>query len=369
VIPTPGIAFLASELGAAGVVISASHNPAAYNGIKLFGSSGYKLPDPMEDEIEALLGSAPAAGEPGRVNELPDAAERYLHHLTDHDDRLDGLRVVLDCANGAACELGPEAYRRLGADVQVIHDEPDGENINEGCGVMHADVVTAETARRGVDAGIAHDGDADRALFSDEAGRLVDGDQVIAACALDLKARGELERNVVVTTVMANLGFHRAMEAAGIEVRSTAVGDRYVLEEMLRSGAVLGGEQSGHIIFSDRATTGDGLLTAIRFLSLAARNGRRVSELAASMRRFPQVLRNVPVSGTAGLEGADPVWVAVRAAERALGASGRVLVRASGTEPLVRVMIEAETEELAEEHAETICRRVEETLGPSRTAG
>lgn len=364
VVPTPTVAFLANEMDAAGVVISASHNPAEYNGIKLFASSGYKLPDSLEDEIEVLvMRGDDASKENGTVEPLPDARERYLHHLTDPGDRLDGLKLVVDCANGAASDLAAEAYRRLGADVRVINDDPNGKNINDGCGALHPEVVAAEVVRTVADAGVAHDGDADRALFSDADGAVVDGDQVLTACARDLKDAGLLTANTVVSTVMANIGFRRAMADADIRVQTAKVGDRYVLEEMLKTGAVLGGEQSGHIIFADRATTGDGILTAIRFLSASVRTGVPVSGLAGLMRRYPQVLLNVEVADRDALEEAVEVWEAVGAAERELGDSGRVLVRASGTEPLVRVMVEAETEEIAAGHAAAIAQQVSTSLG------
>jgi len=364
VVPTPTVALLANEMDAAGVVISASHNPAEYNGIKLFSSSGYKLPDSLEDEIEALIdhGRWTPKGS-GTVESMPDARERYLHHLTDAGDRLDGLKIVVDCANGAASELAAEAYRRLGAKVRVINDAPDGRNINDGCGALHPEVVAAEVVRTIADVGVAHDGDADRALFSDADGAVVDGDQVLAACARDLKDAGLLTANTVVSTVMANLGFRRAMADADIRVHTSKVGDRYVLEEMFKTGAVLGGEQSGHLIFADRATTGDGILTAIRFLSASVRTGVPVSGLAALMRRYPQVLLNIEVVDRDALDEAAPIWEAVGAAEQELGDSGRVLVRASGTEPLVRVMVEAETQETASRHAEAIAEQVKLVLG------
>ncbi|MDP9343991.1 MAG: phosphoglucosamine mutase [Actinomycetota bacterium] len=364
---TPAVAFLTVDLGAAaGAVLSASHNPPEYNGIKFFGQRGYKLPDELEDEIEvALAEGLPRQGvSAGDVRELPEAAERYLAHLvTAAGGRLDGMRVVVDCANGAAFAVAPEALRRLGAEVHPLFDRPDGHNINVGCGAMHPEVVAEAVARLGADAGVAHDGDADRALFADAHGSIVDGDQVLAACAFALRDAGRLAGNAVVTTVMANLGFHRSMEDAGIEVLSTKVGDRYVLEEMLRSGAAVGGEQSGHVIFRDHATTGDGVLTAIKFLSLAAARGASLQEVAACMRRYPQVLENVEVADRDGLEDATDVWTAVKEAERDLGDRGRVLVRASGTEPLVRVMVEAESEEEAAAHARAIADRVRLALG------
>jgi len=364
--PTPAIAFLTTALEASsGVVISASHNPPEDNGIKFFSRDGMKLSDELEDEIEALLAepSAPAT-EPGRLSENGVGRERYLEHLVaSSDGSLDGMSVVVDCANGAASELAPRLLRRLGAVVYAIFDRPDGDNINVGCGALHPEVVAAEVVRLGADAGVAHDGDADRALFVDARGNVVDGDQVLAACAIAMHERGALVGGLVVTTVMANLGFHRAMREAGVDVVATQVGDRYVLEEMLRSGAVLGGEQSGHVIFREQATTGDGLLTAVRFLSLAARRGESVEELASCMRRFPQVLLNVPVTDPGWLEGAEAVWEAVRRAEEGLGDAGRVLVRASGTEPLVRVMVEAETLEDATRHADELSGVVRSSLG------
>jgi phosphoglucosamine mutase len=364
---TPAVAFLTVDVGAAaGAVLSASHNPPEHNGIKLFGGQGFKLPDDLEDEIERALATGPPVGSraPGSVRELPDADERYLAHLVSAAEaRLDGMRVVVDCANGAASVVAPEALRRLGAEVHPLFDRPDGDNINVGCGAMHPEVVAEAVARLGADAGIAHDGDADRALFADAGGTIVDGDQVLAACALAMRDSGRLAENAVVTTVMANLGFHRAMNDAGVEVLTTKVGDRYVLEEMLRSGAMVGGEQSGHVIFRHHATTGDGLLTAIRFLTLAAARGVSVRDLASCMRRFPQVLENVVVADRDALEDATDVWTAVKEAERDLEDRGRVLVRASGTEPLVRVMVEAESQEEAAAHARAIADRVRAALG------
>jgi phosphoglucosamine mutase len=273
------------------------------------------------------------------------------------------MRIVVDCANGAAYRAAPEVLRRLGADVRPMFDRPDGRNINEGCGALHPEVVAAAVTESGADAGVAHDGDADRALFADAEGRVIDGDQVLAACALALKEDGLLERNIVVATVMANTGFLQAMRDAGIDVIESRVGDRYVLEEMLRTGAMLGGEQSGHVIFRHHATTGDGLLTAVTFLSLAAKREIPVAELASVMQKFPQVLRNVPVNHKERLESADEVWEAVRGVERTLDGSGRVLVRASGTEPLVRVMVEAESEADAAAHADALAAAVEAALG------
>ncbi|HEX5937002.1 MAG TPA: phosphoglucosamine mutase [Actinomycetota bacterium] len=365
--PTPAIAFLTIDAGAdAGVVISASHNPPEYNGIKFFGSNGMKLPDAVEDEIEAALEDpwSAASGGGGSIGPLEGGRERYLAHLERAAGaRLDGMTIVVDCANGAASGSAPALYRRLGATVHAIHAEPDGRNINVACGALHPEVAGAAVVELGADAGVSHDGDADRALFVDHLGTTIDGDQVLAACAVAMKADGALANDGVVTTLMANLGFHRAMMEAGITVFATKVGDRYVLEEMLEEGVMLGGEQSGHLIFREYATTGDGLLTAVRFLSLAARQGRTVAELASVMRRYPQVMANVRVRSLAELDGSAAVWDAVRAAEHDLAEHGRVLVRASGTEPLVRVMVEAETEDGARRHAENIAGEVRKHLG------
>jgi phosphoglucosamine mutase len=366
VVPTPAVAFLTPDLGAtAGVVISASHNPPQDNGIKFFGADGMKLPDELEDEMEAVLSAKPSpAAERGRARVMSDSGERYLTHLIGADGAgLGGLTVVVDCANGAASTIAPEALRRLGATVHAIHAEPDGTNINVECGALHPEVVAAEVTRLDADAGVAHDGDADRALFADAHGNVIDGDQVIAACALAMHRDGRLTGDRVVTTVMANLGFHRAMREAGIEVVTTKVGDRYVLEEMIKTGAVLGGEQSGHVIFRDHATTGDGILTAITFLSLATQQGCSVEELASAMRRYPQVVVNVPVRDRAALDASPGIGERVRSAEESLGSAGRVLVRPSGTEPVVRVMVEAERADEAGRWAEEIADAVRAELG------
>ncbi|HEX2089940.1 MAG TPA: phosphoglucosamine mutase [Actinomycetota bacterium] len=366
---TPGVAFLTRALGAdAGAVISASHNPADYNGIKFFGSSGYKLPDEVERQIEGAVdtdaGPRPTGRGIGRIDSVPDANERYLRFLEESAaDALSGMRIVVDCAHGAASEAAPEVLRRLGADVIPINDRPDGWNINERAGATVPEMVAAAVTEIAADAGVAHDGDADRAIFADGNGNVVDGDHVLAACALDMKERGELAENLVVTTVMANLGFRKAIEAAGIRMLETKVGDRYVLEEMLKTGAVLGGEQSGHIIFLEHATTGDGLLTALQFLGRAHRKGMSIADFASCMTRFPQVLANVHVGELNGLAEARSVWEAVAAAEHALGDRGRVLVRPSGTEPVVRVMVEAATEEEARTHADSIAEAVVQALG------
>src|SRR5215471_6534295 len=360
VIPTPGVAHLTAELGAdLGVMLSASHNPAADNGIKLFARGGLKLPDAAEDEIEARMAD-PArlrtgrpAGGFGRVRDARGERERYLAHLLASQRRgaertaghgaapLGGMRVVVDCAHGAAWELAPALLRRAGADVIAIGAEPDGENINAGCGSTHLETLSAAVVKHGADAGIAHDGDADRCLAVDAAGQVIDGDQILAVLALGLKAQNRLAGNTVVATVMSNLGFRLAMAEAGITVVETAVGDRYVLEAMRAGSYVLGGEQSGHIIMLDHATTGDGLLTALHLLAAAAPEGVTLAGLAQVMTRYPQVLVNVTGVDKARAAKSPELATAVAAAKAELGTSGRVLVRPSGTEPTVRVMVEA----------------------------
>jgi phosphoglucosamine mutase len=368
--PTPAIAFMTVDFGASsGVVISASHNPAPDNGIKFFSREGMKLPDALEDEIEEVLaagagdGGSTAAGQ-GRIRPARDARERYLRHVeAAAETRLDGMRVVVDCANGAASEVAPELFRRLGAEVHAIHASPDGLNINDGCGALHPEVAAAEVVRLGFDAGVSHDGDADRALFADADGHVIDGDQVLAASAVAMHEAGTLADDTVVGTVMSNLGFFHAMAEHGIDVVTAKVGDRYVLEEIERRGLSLGGEQSGHVIFRRDATTGDGLLTAVRFLSMAAAAGVGIGRLAAVMRRYPQVMINVPVPSRDALVDAQIVEEAIGKAEAELGQSGRVLVRQSGTEPVIRVMVEAQTPEDARANAERIADAVRASLG------
>ena len=371
VVPTPAVAFLTRHYGAAaGAVISASHNAMPDNGIKFFGPEGFKLPDAVEDRIEAALGAAdqgaprPVGGEVGGLRRTAnDAVEAYLAHLLDGIPDLGGLAVVVDCANGAAAEIAPEAYRRAGAKVTAVAADPDGQNINDGVGSTHPEHVQAALAAAGAEVGLAHDGDADRLLAVDERGQLVDGDVILAVTALDAREHGGLPTGTVVTTVMTNLGFRQAMAEHGIQVEQTAVGDRYVLEAMLAGGHTVGGEQSGHLIFLDRATTGDGLLTGLRLLAVVARTGRPLSELATVMRRLPQVLVNVRVVNRHALETASAVWRAVSDEEARLGERGRVLVRPSGTEALVRVMVEAETEHEAKAVADRLAAVVATELG------
>jgi phosphoglucosamine mutase len=371
VVPTPAVAFLTRHYGAAaGAVISASHNAMPDNGIKFFGPEGFKLPDAVEDRIEAALGAAdqgaprPVGAEVGGLRRTAnDAVEAYLAHLLEGIPDLGGLEVVVDCANGAAAAIAPEAYRRAGATVTAVADAPDGHNINAGVGSTHPEHVQAAVAKAGAAVGLTHDGDADRLLAVDEHGQLVDGDVILAITALDERDRGGLPTGTVVTTVMTNLGFRKAMADHGIQVEQTSVGDRYVLEAMLAGGHTLGGEQSGHLIFLDRATTGDGLLTGLRLLAVAARTARPLSELATVMRRLPQVLVNVRVADRRSLDGATTVWRAVQDEQDRLGDRGRVLVRPSGTEPLVRVMVEAETEQAARATADRLAAVVTTELG------
>ncbi len=358
VMPTPAVAYLTSELGAElGVVLSASHNPARDNGIKLFARGGFKLADAAEDEIadrltadEGPRKSVPPAAGFGRVTDAAAESERYTNHLlaslpdgsaTHGRAPLAGLTVVVDCAHGAASYVSPRALHRAGAEVIAIGAEPDGLNINAGCGSTHLETLSAAVLKHGADAGIAHDGDADRCLAVDADGVVVDGDQILAVLALALSDQDRLPGNTVVATVMSNLGFRVAMRAAGITVVETGVGDRYVLEAMRAGHYTLGGEQSGHIIMLDHATTGDGLLTALHLLATTARQGVPLAELAAVMTKYPQVLINVPGVDKARVAASLELAAAVASAEQELGTTGRVLVRASGTEPAVRVMVEA----------------------------
>jgi phosphoglucosamine mutase len=355
VLPTPGLAFLTGETGAdLGVMISASHNPMPDNGIKLFSRGGHKLPDAVEAAIERSVtgrrsGPRPTGPDVGRVRDLPSAREDYLRHVLSTIDRsLDGLHLVVDCAHGAAARCAPEAYRRAGARVDTIGCEPDGWNINDGVGSTHLEPLTATVRARGADLGIAHDGDADRCLAVTADGEIVDGDAILAICALALHERGALKNDTVVATVMSNLGFHHTMRSAGIAVRTTAVGDRYVLEALREGDLSLGGEQSGHLVFLDHATTGDGLVTGLALLARMAATGASLSELAGVVQRLPQTLLNVPVRDRIAVSESDEVAAAVNAVEEELGDTGRVLLRPSGTEQLVRVMVEAPSQEQAD---------------------
>ncbi len=371
VITTPAVAFLAREHGfAAGIVISASHNPWQDNGIKLFGPDGYKLPDATELAIEAeifrqleTVGEAAAQAVAPEVNEA-DRAE-YVRFLLAAVPglSLDGRRVVVDCANGAASSVAPQLFADLGGEVVITHASPDGRNINEGCGALHADVVAAEVVRQKASMGITFDGDADRALFADEHGRVVNGDAVLLLAARDLQARGLLNNNTVVATTMSNMGLEAALKRSSIRMLRAPVGDKYVLEQMISTGAALGGEQSGHIIFAGRSTTGDGLLTALLVLDVVHRSGKTLAELVADLKVFPQVIVNVKVRERRPLESIPTVAAAILAAEQELAESGRVVIRYSGTEALARVMIEAESETAMRHHADAIAAAIRAELG------
>jgi len=366
VIPTPATAFLIADRDADfGVMVSASHNPAPDNGIKIFARGGTKLPDIVEQRIErALEGERlqPTGAGVGRIRRFADAEDRYvLHLLGSLPHRLDGIHVVLDCAHGAAAGVSPETFKDAGATVTVIGADPDGLNINDGVGSTHLDVLAETVVRLGADVGIAHDGDADRCLAVDAEGNVVDGDQIMAILAVAMKERGTLVDDTLVATVMSNLGLHRAMEAHGIRVLQTGVGDRYVLEAMNEGGYSLGGEQSGHVIMSDFATTGDGLLTGLHVVAEMARQGKALAELASLMTVYPQVLVNVRGVDRDGVAD-EVVQREVAASTAELGDSGRVLLRASGTEPLVRVMVEAASEDVARAHADRLAGVVRERL-------
>ncbi|SFO19997.1 phosphoglucosamine mutase [Geodermatophilus obscurus] len=356
VLPTPAVAFLTAETGAdLGVMISASHNPMPDNGIKLFSRGGHKLPDAVEAAIESTVltgdgtGHRPAGADIGRVRDLPGGTADYVSHLLSTvPSPVPGLRVVVDCAHGSAATCAPEVYRRAGAEVTVIGGEPDGWNTNDGVGSTHLGPLVETVRATGADLGIAHDGDADRCLAVTATGEVVDGDAILAVCALGLKERGALAQDTVVATVMSNLGFHHTMRDAGIAVQTTAVGDRYVLEALRAHGLSLGGEQSGHLVFLDHATTGDGLLTGLALLSRMAATGASLAELASVVQRLPQTLVNVPVRDRLAVVESEVVAGAVNAAEEELGDDGRVLLRPSGTEQLVRVMVEAPTQERAD---------------------
>lgn len=368
ILPTPAIAHLVAESGAdLGVMISASHNPMPDNGIKLFSRGGGKLDDAIEAAIEGRIGEPwqrPTGANVGRAINDESARERYLKHLLSSvSTPLKGLKIVVDCANGAASTVAPEAYRRAGAEVIAIFDSPNGWNINECCGSTHLHHLRAAVLREGADFGVAHDGDADRVLAVDAAGNEVDGDAIMTILARGFKASGALKSDTVVATVMSNLGFFHAMEDAEIKVETTAVGDRYVLEKMIEKDFSLGGEQSGHLIMREFATTGDGALTALALAQEVVKSGKTLQELATVMVRFPQVLVNVKNVAKEKLATSEPIKAAVLAAEAKLGDHGRVLLRASGTEPLVRVMVEAQSDNLASEIANDLAKVVQAELG------
>ena len=376
VITTPAIAFLARKHGfAAGVVISASHNPWRDNGIKIFGGDGYKLPDRVELGIEALIeealagsssGDGALAADPGTLPPVNESLRfDYIQFLLSAVPgiSLDNRAVVIDCANGAASTVAPQLFAALRGTVEVTHASPDGRNINEHCGALHPEVVAAEVKGRGASMGFTFDGDADRALFADEHGNVVNGDAVMLACARDLHARGELAGETVVATTMSNMGFEAALRRSGIRMLRAPVGDKYVLEEMRKTGASLGGEQSGHILFPAKATTGDGLLTALMVIDVVHRSGKTLGELIADLKTFPQVILNVRVREKKPLDTFPAVVDSIRAAEDELRDTGRVVIRYSGTEALARVMIEAEDETRMRHHAEAIAGAIRSELG------
>ena len=368
VIPTPAIAYLARKMQAqAGIVISASHNPFHDNGIKFFGGDGYKLPDAVEDELEKIVHRIEANDDLSRANGSEVGTTEYRHDLLKQymdfvmattDERFEGMKIVLDCANGAAYEAMPTILHRLGAEVVVMSNKPNGTNINADCGSTHLHALQEAVVREMADFGIAHDGDADRCLCVDEKGEIIDGDRILVMCATEMMNKGTLKDNTVVTTVMANIGFHKAIKKAGGRAEITKVGDRYVLENMLANGYKLGGEQSGHIIFSDFSTTGDGLITGLQVLSSVKRSGKRASALAGLMTSYPQLLVNVVVKTKDGWEENEAIRAAIEAGNTELGEDGRILVRPSGTEPLIRVMAEGPNQS----QLETICQRIADVV-------
>lgn len=367
VIPTPAAAFLVQDGHFDfGVMVSASHNPAPDNGIKFFSYGGTKLPDEVEDRIEAAMHEptlSPTGDGVGRIVRFADAEDRYVMHLLSTLDRdLTGLHIVLDCAHGAAAGISPRVFVDAGAKVTVIGDDPDGLNINQGYGSTHLEALQETVVSLGADFGIAHDGDADRALAVDHTGRIIDGDHIMAILALSLKEAGKLNGGTLVTTVMSNLGLHKAMAEHGVSVVETAVGDRYVLEELAQSGASLGGEQSGHVIFTEHSTTGDGILTGLQLAREVVRTGKSLQELADVMDVYPQVLKNVSGVDRSKLAGDEVVQAEIQKVTAELGDSGRVLLRPSGTEALIRVMVEAADEATARKWADHLVSIVSERL-------
>jgi phosphoglucosamine mutase len=371
-LPTPAVSFLTSDMRAdAGIMISASHNPFQDNGIKIFSADGFKLPDEMEERIEVLICSKdlakdlPTGGDMGKVLTIDNAEGRYMDHLKNTFPRkrtLEGMKIVVDCANGAAYKVAPKILEELGAEVISIADRPDGRNINLNCGAMHPEVISEAVRKHRADIGIALDGDADRAIFSDEKGSKMDGDHVMAICALDMKAKNLLRENTVVATVMSNMGFDIAMKEAGIRVLKTEVGDRYILKEMLRGGFNLGGEQSGHLIFLDHSTTGDGILSALQILSIMQEKGVRLSGLRSVMKTLPQIIVNVSVKKKKDLGKIPAVQRAIDEAEQKLKGRGRILVRYSGTQQICRVMIEGPSKKDVKDMANHIASLIAESL-------
>ena len=372
IMPTPAVSYLTREYGAdAGVVISASHNPVEYNGIKFFNRDGFKLSDAIEDEIEALMANdnrgieLPTGVDIGRHRERTECIYDYIRFAKRQiDTDLEGMKIVIDCANGASYVSAPKALRELGAEVVIIHNEPDGTNINKNCGSTHMEDLESYVKQVGADVGLAFDGDADRCLAVDEHGNRVDGDQIMAICGLHMKEKGTLRKSTIVATVMSNLGFFIMGKNNGVAIKQTAVGDRYVLEEMLENDYNLGGEQSGHVIFLDENTTGDGLLTALHLLEVMKDTGKPLSELASCMEVLPQVLVNAKVTNEKKNDYKnDPlIQDAIKVLENKFSGEGRVLIRPSGTEPLVRVMIEGKDKEALEKEAKTLAALIEERL-------
>ena len=374
VMPTPAVAWLTRHYGCdAGVVISASHNPMEYNGIKFFDGRGFKLPDAVEDRIEELIRckscELPRAtgADIGTISAVERAQDDYIEYLkTQIDIDVRGMSIALDCANGAAAEIAPRLFQELGARVLAVYDNPDGLNINDNCGSTHMDALAAMVKAGGYDIGIAFDGDADRMLAVDDTGEIIDGDRIMAICALDMKQRGLLDRNTLVVTVMSNLGLKVAMEAAGVDLSVTAVGDRYVLERMVEEGYAIGGEQSGHVIFLHGNTTGDGLISALKLLSAVRRSGQKLSVCKGVMDIYPQVLVNVTLSGNEAktlLKEDVVINEEILRVERSYEGRGRVLVRPSGTEPLIRVMIEGQDQQRVHDDAVRIAALIKERLG------
>lgn len=372
VVPTPAVAYLVKDYGYdAGVMISASHNPCEYNGIKIFQSTGYKLPDEMEEEIEAIILDDAAkppvmlGGEVGKIIWAQNAVRDYINHVASTADKqFYGMKIALDCANGSASVTANELFKQLGAECVVINANPNGININKDCGSTHIEGLAKFVSENGFDLGFAFDGDADRLLAVDHSGKLVDGDELMAICAKYLKEHDKLNGNTLVATVMSNMGLFKFCDKYGINCEKTKVGDRYVLEKMLEKGYHIGGEQSGHIIFLDYASTGDGQLSAVQILNIIRATGKTLAELASEIEIYPQVLKNVKVSsfGKLRLNEDNDIRIAISEAEKELGADGRVLVRASGTEPLVRVMIEGKDKEQIEKLSDTIAEVVRERL-------
>ncbi len=369
VITTPGVAYLTKNLDVqAGIMISASHNPVQDNGIKIFSHSGYKLSDEQENEIEAYLDAPdslprPIAGDIGRVEDFYLGAKQYVDYIESTlTARLNGLKVVLDCANGASSALAPQLFKELGAEVVTVSSTPDGVNINEQCGSTHPEALASEVVKHGADLGFAFDGDCDRLIAVDHHGNIIDGDYIMFIVGCYLNEKGQLNKGTVVSTVMSNLGFYNAVEANGLHSVQTKVGDRYVLEEMLKNGYNFGGEQSGHLIFLDYGTTGDGMLSAVQLAQIVVEKQQTLADLASEMPKYPQLLKNLRVEDKNAMMTNEFILAVIAEVETEMNGKGRVLVRPSGTEPLVRVMVEAETEELCVNYVERILKVVEKAL-------